>query len=129
MAIQKNTYELTYIVNSVLSEEQIKDLVDRVTQYVKEGGSEIIDVDVWGSRRLAYPIQKKRNGFYVNMYFRAPGAFIARLERALEIDDNILRYLTLKMDAKMVRHFEEQKQKSAAAAAEKTEEAETTTDG
>ena len=119
MAIQKNTYELTYIVNSVLSEDQIKDLVDRVTEYVKEGGSEIIEVDVWGSRRLAYPIQKKRNGFYVNMYFRAPGSFIARLERALEIDDNILRYLTLKLDPKMIRHYEEQKNK-------KVEEAEKT---
>ena len=122
MAIQKNTYELTYIVNSVLSEEQIKDLVDRVTEYIKEGGSDIIDVDVWGSRRLGYPIQKKRNGFYVNMYFRAPGSFIARLERALEIDDNILRYLTLKMDPKMIRHHEEQRKNK------KVEEA-ATTDG
>ncbi|NNE71932.1 MAG: 30S ribosomal protein S6 [Rhodothermales bacterium] len=123
MAIAKNTYELTYIVNSVLSEEQIKDLVERVTVYIKEGGSDILDVDVWGSRRLAYPIQKKRNGFYVNMYFRAPGAFIGRLERALEIDDNILRYLTLKLDAKMVRHFEAQKsQRAEAPAAETTED-------
>ncbi|MBO6575243.1 MAG: 30S ribosomal protein S6 [Rhodothermales bacterium] len=123
MAITKNTYELTYIVNSVLAEEQIKDLVDRVTQYIKEGGSDIINVDVWGSRRLSYPIQKKRNGFYVNMYFRAPGAFIARLERALEIDDNILRYLTLKMDAKMIRHMEAAQKEAA-----KTEEAEATAD-
>lgn len=122
MAIAKNTYELTYIVNSVLSEEQIKDLVERVTVYIKEGGSDILDVDVWGSRRLGYPIQKKRNGFYVNMYFRAPGAFIGRLERALEIDDNILRYLTLKLDPKMIRHFEAQKSKRAEAPAAETTE-------
>ena len=122
MAITKNTYELTYIVNSVLSEEQIKDLVERVTVYIKEGGSDILDVDVWGSRRLAYPIQKKRNGFYVNMYFRAPGAFIGRLERALEIDDNILRYLTLKLDPKMIRNFEAQKSKRAEAPAAETTE-------
>ena len=100
-------YELTYIVNSVLSDDQIKDLVDRVTQYISEADCEVVEVDVWGSRRLSYPIQKKRNGFYVNMYFRSAGSFISRLERALEIDDNILRYLTLKMDQKMVRHYEE----------------------
>ncbi|MFT5142112.1 MAG: small subunit ribosomal protein S6 [Rhodothermales bacterium] len=115
MGLQKNAYELTYIVNSVLAEEQIKDLVERVTAYIKEGGSDVTDVDVWGSRRLSYPIQKKRNGFYVNMYFNAPGSFIGRLERALEIDDNILRYLTLKMDGKMTRHFEEQKKSRVAA--------------
>ncbi len=125
MAIAKNTYELTYIVNSVLSEDQIKDLVERVTVYIKEGGSDILDVDVWGSRRLAYPIQKKRNGFYVNMYFRAPGSFIGRLERALEIDDNILRYLTIKMDGKMTRHFEVQK---AQRSTPETPAAETTED-
>lgn len=125
MAIAKNTYELTYIVNSVLSEDLIKDLVERVTVYIKEGGSDILDVDVWGSRRLAYPIQKKRNGFYVNMYFSAPGSFIGRLERALEIDDNILRYLTIKMDGKMIRHFEVQK---AQRSAPETPVAETTED-
>jgi small subunit ribosomal protein S6 len=108
MGIEKHMYELTYIVNSVLSDDQIKDLVQKVTQYIAEGGGEIVEVDEWGSRRLAYPLQKKRNGYYVNMYFRAPGTYIARIERALEIDDNILRYLTLRMDPKMVRAYTEQ---------------------
>ena len=117
MAKQQNTYELTYIVNSVISDEQVKDLVSRVTAYISEAGGEIIEVDEWGARRLAYPIQKKRNGYYVNMYFRSSGTLIPRLERALEIDDNILRYLTLRMDAKMIRHYEESKSKKAEAAA------------
>lgn len=128
MAIVKNTYELTYIVNSVISDEQVKDMVSRVTNYVSENGGDIIEVDEWGARRLAYPIQKKRNGYYVNMYFNAPGDIIPRLERSLEIDDNILRYLTLRMDPKMVRHYEQSKtqQRTAAAvveaAPEETEE-------
>lgn len=113
MGIDKNMYELTYIVNAVLSDDQIKDIVQRVTQYIAEGGGEIAEVDEWGSRRLAYPLQKKRNGYYVNMYFRAPGAFIPRLERALEIDDNILRYLTLRLDSKMQRHYEERSKQRA----------------
>lgn len=122
MTASQNTYEMTYIVNSVISEGQIKDLVKRVTSYVTEAGGEIFEVDEWGSRRLAYPIQKKRNGYYVNMYFRLSGANIPRLERSLEIDDNILRYLTLRMDAKMMRHYE--KQKSVRAALEVEAEAE-----
>ncbi len=112
MGIEKHMYELTYIVNSVLSEEQIKDVVQKVTQYIAEGGGEIVEVDEWGSRRLAYPLQKKRNGYYVNMFFRAPGNYIARIERTLEIDDNILRYLTLRMDAKMERAFKDGKKRT-----------------
>ena len=106
MATQQNSYELTYVVNSVISDEQVKDLISRVSAYITEAGGEITEVDEWGARRLSYPIQKKRNGYYVNMYFRSSGALIPRLERALEIDDNILRYMSLRMDAKMIRHYE-----------------------
>jgi len=109
MASNHNTYELTYVINAVISDNQVQDLIKRVSSYVTENGGEVIEVDQWGSRRLAYPIMKKRNGFYVNMYFRAPGSIILRLERSLEIDDNVLRYLTMKMDAKMIRHYEYQK--------------------
>ncbi|MGA1493777.1 MAG: 30S ribosomal protein S6 [Rhodothermales bacterium] len=116
MATNKNTYELTYIVNSVISDEQVKDMVSRITAYVTENGGDIIEVDEWGARRLAFPIQKKRNGYYVNMYFTAPVDMFPRLERTLEIDDNILRYLTLRMDPKMVRHYEATKTKRAAEA-------------
>src|SRR5690606_41108475 len=87
MAAPINTYELTYIVNAVLSDQQIKEVVARVTRNIQENGGEIIEVDEWGTRRLAYPIRKKRNGYHVNVYFRAPGEAIARLERLLEIED------------------------------------------
>lgn len=117
MATPKNTYEFTYIINAGISDEQIKQLVQRVNKFVEENGGEILEVEEWGTRRLAYPINKKRNGYYVNMYFRAPGALIARLERALEIDDNMLRYLTLKFDAKMQRHYENRTRQAAEAEA------------
>ncbi|MFQ5572459.1 MAG: 30S ribosomal protein S6 [Rhodothermales bacterium] len=118
MATTANTYEFTYIITPVLSDEQIKDTVKRVNKYIENNGGTIIEVDEWGSRRLAYQINKKRNGYYVNMYFTAPGALVARLERTIEIDDNILRYLTLRMDKKMLRHYEQRKQKAADAATE-----------
>ena len=118
MADQRHTYELTYIINGVLNDDQIKGLVSRVTKYVDENDGEILDVDEWGTRRLAYPISKKRNGYYVNMYFRGGGDLIARLERAMEIEDDVLRYLTLRLDAKMLRHYEQQKKQKAEAPAE-----------
>ncbi len=116
MAATKNLYEFTYIITPVLSEEQIKDTVKRVNKLIESNGGKVIEVEEWGSRRLAYLINKKRNGYYVNLYFEAPGDSIPRLTRSIEIDDNILRYLTLRMDKKMIQHYELRKQKAADAA-------------
>lgn len=113
MPSNKRMYELTYIINAVLNEEQTKQVVNSVTQYVTEHGGEVIEVDEWGSRRLAYPIEKKRNGYYVNMYFNAAPEIIQRLERFIEIEDNIMRYLTIKYDAKMTRYYEQRKEGKA----------------
>lgn len=118
MAIPINTYELTYIINPVLNENQTKDIVKRVNKYIEDRDGRVLEVDEWGSKRLAFPINKKRNGYYVNLYFEAPGDVIQPLERAMEIEDNILRYLTLRLDAKMLRHYEQQKTARASAPAE-----------
>lgn len=126
----KNTYEITYIVNAVLNDDQIKGVVGRVAEYIQAEGGTIRDSDEWGTRRLAYPIRKKRNGYYVNLVFDAPPSLIARLERMLEIDDDVLRYLTLKLDAIMIEHLEKVKaqgiadRREAAAAAAKAAAAE-----
>lgn len=102
-----NTYELTFIVNAVLNEDAAKTLADRYTTYIEENGGKVLQSQFWGSRRLAYPINKKRNGFYFNVFFQAPGRVIGRLERALEIEDDVMRYMTLRLDAKMLRHYEQ----------------------
>jgi small subunit ribosomal protein S6 len=107
MARRKNSYELTYIVNSVLSDEQIKNVVKRISEFIEENGGKVSRSDEWGTRRLAYPIRKKRNGYYVNLFFDADAALIARLERMLEIDDDILRYMSLRLDAVMLRYHSE----------------------
>ena len=116
MAATKNRYEFTYIITPVLTEEQIKDTIKRVNKTIESNGGSIIEVDEWGSQRLAYQINKKRNGYYVNMYFDAPSEIVTRLERAMEIDDNILRYLTLRMDKKMIQHYELRKKQGPAVA-------------
>jgi small subunit ribosomal protein S6 len=111
-------YELMYVVNTVLNDEQIKDIIDRVSAFIRENGGDIVEVDDRGSQRLAYPIEKKRNGHYVVVYFRAASSFIARFERALKLNDDILRHLILRYDAKMERHYDKQKSQPAAEAPE-----------
>ncbi|MAO65038.1 MAG: 30S ribosomal protein S6 [Balneola sp.] len=107
--MSKNYYEFTYIINPVLEDDQFKEAVDKVTKLIESKGGEIEEVDEWGLRQFAYDIDKKGSGYYVNMYFSAPAEAIASVERQLRIDDNIMRYLTLKYDAKMLRHRELQK--------------------
>ena len=104
--MSKIYYEFTYVVNPVLEEEQYKEAVEKVNKLFTDNGAEIEEVDEWGLRKLAYEIDKKNSGYYVNMYLTAPVEAIAVVERALRIDDHFMRYLTLKYDAKMLRHRE-----------------------
>ncbi|MXW13477.1 MAG: 30S ribosomal protein S6 [Rhodothermaceae bacterium] len=116
MAMNRKMYELTYILTSVLSNEQIAEVVARVNEMIEGAGGTIIEVDEWGTRKLAYPVDKKRNGYYVNLYFEGPGTLIPRIERALTIDDNVLRSLILAMDKSMVAHYRANKSSKKTAA-------------
>ena len=104
--MSKNYYEFTYIVNPVLEDEQYKAAVEKVNKLFTDNGGEIEEVDEWGLRKFAYEMDKKNSGYYVNMYVTAPAEAIAVVERNLRIEDDFMRYLTLKYDAKMLRHRE-----------------------
>jgi small subunit ribosomal protein S6 len=117
----KYQYELTYVISGVVQQNQVDDIVRKVNHLIESNGGDVLDVDEWGNQRLAYEIDRKRSGYYVNMYFKAPGSLIERLERELQINDDVLRYLTLRMDAKMQRHYEQRKKREAR---EEQEEAE-----
>ncbi len=102
-------YEFNYILDGVLAEDQIKDLVIRISKYITDGGGEVVDSEEVGMRPLAYPIRNRSNGYYVNLYFNASPDFPAKLERTLRIEEGVLRSLLLKLDAKMKRHYHKQK--------------------
>ncbi len=107
--MSKNYYELTYIINPVLEDDQYEEIVGKVNDFIKNNNGEIDEVDEWGIRKFEFEMDGKSSGYYVNSFFTAPGELIEKLERTLRIDDNIMRYLTLKYDAKMLRHRELQK--------------------
>lgn len=107
--MKSNFYELTYIITPVLEAEQFAEVVKKFSDFMTENGATIEQIDEWGLKKMAYAMDKKQSGFYVNMYFTAPTDLLAKLERAMTIDDRILRFLTLKYDAKMLRHRELQK--------------------
>jgi len=112
-AEDKPLYEFMYILDGVLSEDQIKDLVGRISKYITENGGEIVENDEWGMRQLAYPIQNRNNGYYVSMHFSAPADLPAKLERTLRIEERVLRFMVLRLDAKMKRHFASRHERAA----------------
>lgn len=107
--MSKNYYELTYIIDPVLEDEQYDELVEKYADFIESNGGEMDETDRWGIRKFEHEMDGRTSGYYVNCYFHAPGELIENLERSLRIDDHVLRYLTLKYDAKMLRYREQQK--------------------
>ena len=107
--MSRNYYELTYIISPVLEDDEYEGIVEKYTELIRDNDGEIDEVDEWGIRKFEYEMDNKSSGYYVNAYFTAPGELIEKLERSLRIDDQIMRYLTLKYDSKMMRHRELQR--------------------
>lgn len=95
---KRRIYETTFIVNAALDDPQIDAVIERVKEAIVKYGGEIRDLVKWGRKRFAYPIKKKNNGFYTVIEFTAPGEAIAKLERHYQLDENIIRYLTIVLD-------------------------------
>lgn len=104
--MQQNFYELTYIVKVGEDESLVRDTIDKLTRFLSDNEAQIEETDEWGVKNLAYEIDRNRTGYYVNQYFKAPGKTLVALERYLKLDENIIRFLTLKYDNKMLRHRE-----------------------
>jgi small subunit ribosomal protein S6 len=115
---EKPLYEFLYILDGVLSEEQIQDYVSRIRKFIEKNGGEIVESDEWGMRQLAYPIENRNNGYYVLLHINAPPELPSQLDRTLRIEERVLRYLVLRLDAKMKRHFEGRHERAAKEAAE-----------
>lgn len=96
-----NRYELTYIIDTAVEENARKELIEKFSELIKANGGEIEKVDeTWGKRRLAYAINDKTEGYYVLVTMKAPSDLPREIERNLEINENILRYLTIKLEEK-----------------------------
>lgn len=91
-------YEMMYVLRPDLSEEQVNLAVTKYNDLLTEFGASNIDVDVWGRRRLAYPIKKFQDGIYVLLHYDAPGQQVTPVERAMRLGEDVLRYLTIKLD-------------------------------
>ena len=96
-----NRYELTYIIDAALEETARKELIEKISGLIVANGGEVEKVDeTWGKRRLAYAINYKTEGWYVLVTMKAPAELPRELERNLQINEDIIRYLVVKLEEK-----------------------------
>ena len=104
-----NKYETVFILTPVLSDAQMKEAVDKFTGILKEQGAEIVNVENWGLRKLAYPIQKKSTGFYNLVEFEAKPEVIETLEINFRRDERVIRFLTFRQDKYAAEYAEKRR--------------------
>ena len=121
-------YEALYIVHPDVVGDELTAIVEKFQKVLTDQAVEIYKLDNWGTRKLAYPIQKVERGCYVQTLFTAAPEVIAEFERRLRLDEKILRFLTVRLDEEFPEIVEEEPTEEAAeetteAAAEESTEA------
>ncbi len=106
-----NHYETVFITTPVLSENQMKETVDKFKKILKDHGAKIHHEENWGLKKLAYPIQNKSTGFYYLVEFEMEGEHVARFEVELKREERIIRFLTVKMGKYAIDYAGKRKKK------------------
>ena len=91
-------YELTFVVNAKIEDDERAAVVDKCKALIERFGGTITNVDEWGKRRLAYEIQKMKEGFYYIVQFDAPTTAPAEIESRIRMMDNVMRELVVKRE-------------------------------
>lgn len=91
-------YESMLIARQDLGQSQVNDIVASLSDAIKKEGGEVVSVDNWGLKNLAYRIKKNRKGYYVVLNISAPAAAIFEYERLARLNEDIIRFMTVKVD-------------------------------
>ena len=94
-----NKYELAVVVNAKIEDDARTDVIERVKALITRFGGNVTDVDEWGKKKLAYEIQKMKEGYYDFSHFECDATTPGEIEQRIRIMDNVLRYLCVKQEA------------------------------
>lgn len=92
-------YEHVFLARQDLAQAQVDALAATATEIIENNGGKVVKTETWGLRSLAYKIAKNRKAHYAMLEFSAPGGVVAELERQMQINEDVIRYLTVKVDA------------------------------
>ncbi|MCW8806198.1 MAG: 30S ribosomal protein S6 [Ignavibacteriaceae bacterium] len=104
--MSKRVYESAILINAALDDETIKNLIGRVKETITTNGGEILEIDDWGRKRLAYQVKKSKIGYYVIFRFNSLPDLVPKLERYYQLDETILRYLTISLSKNALEQIE-----------------------
>jgi small subunit ribosomal protein S6 len=93
-----NKYETVFILTPVLSDDQMKETVEKFKKVLTDNGGNIENEENWGLRKLAYPIENKNTGFYTLIEFEGESTIVDKLETAYRRDEKVIRFLTFRLD-------------------------------
>ena len=93
-----NKYETVFILTPVLSDDQMKETVEKFKKVLTDNGGNIENEENWGLRKLAYPIENKNTGFYTLIEFEGDPTIVGKLETAFRRDEKVIRFLTFRLD-------------------------------
>ena len=88
-------YETTFVLEPGLDENRVNEEVERVSQWIRDLGGEVLEVQRWGKRRLAYEIRKRRDGIYTLILHESPGPVIKEIERRMSLNEAYMRVLSV----------------------------------
>ncbi|HYJ29118.1 MAG TPA: 30S ribosomal protein S6 [Allosphingosinicella sp.] len=92
-------YEHVFLARQDLAQAQVDALAETATKIIEDNGGKVVKTETWGLRNIAYRIQKNRKAHYVALDFEAPGPAVAELERQTQINEDVIRYVTIRVDA------------------------------
>ncbi|MDN5199965.1 30S ribosomal protein S6 [Fulvivirgaceae bacterium BMA10] len=107
--MELKNYETVFILTPVLSDSQMKDAVAKFKKVLVDLGTDIINEENWGLKKLAYPIQHKSTGFYNLFEYKAKPEAIAALETEFKRDEKIMRFLTISLDKHAIEYNEKRR--------------------
>ncbi|MBD5264721.1 MAG: 30S ribosomal protein S6 [Bacteroides sp.] len=118
-----NSYETVFILTPVLSDEQMKEAVEKFKDVLQQNGAEVVNEETWGLRKLAYPIQKKSTGFYCLLEFKGEPTIVKKLDVAFRRDERVIRFLTFRLDKYAQEYAEKRRNLRSKKASEQPAEA------
>jgi small subunit ribosomal protein S6 len=92
-------YEHVFLARQDLAQAQVDTLAETATKIITDNGGKVVKTETWGLRSLAYRIAKNRKAHYVMLEFDAPGTVVSELERQTQINEDVIRYMTIRVDA------------------------------
>lgn len=93
-----NAYEVTYIIDGVLSEDNFPKVVERYSEHVSKNGGQVVNIDNWGRRKMAFEINGKTEGVYITMRFNASLKVSHEMRRIMSIDEEIVRNIIVRVN-------------------------------